>query len=112
MRKLWSLDIDGRPHEVDVTWDVTMTGAGRVVVDGELVDCWNIGVKWPGTTRVFSVTGRNAEVTQGVLNFDLTVEGVEVPLGLPRAHPFLTRALPTPSRRGVRLHLDPVMSVA
>ena len=28
------------------------------------------------------------------------------------AHPFLTRALPTPSRRGVRLHLAPVMSVA
>jgi len=91
MRKLWTLTIDGHPVEVDVTWDVTLTGAGRIVVDGRLVDAWNIGVKWPGTSRAFLVAGRAARVTQGWFDFDLDVDGVAAPParrapgGLPRA---------------------------
>lgn len=79
MRKIWTLAVDGRSHEVDVTWDVWLTGCGRIVVDGIELRSWNVGVKYPGKTLALEVAGRPALVRQGMLDFELHVDGRPVP---------------------------------
>lgn len=79
MRKIWTPTVDGRPHEVDVTWDVSATGCGRIAVDGIELRRWILGAKYPGKTLGFEVAGRPAFVRQGVLDFELNVDGRGVP---------------------------------
>jgi hypothetical protein len=79
MRKVWSIEIDGRQHRVDVAWDVQLSGGGCIMVDGQAVDTWSIGVKFPGVSRRFLVGRRRARVKQRWLDFDLYVDEARVP---------------------------------
>jgi hypothetical protein len=86
VRKIWNITVDGRQHEVDVSLDLTLSGGGRIVLDGVVVESWSFGVKGPGTVRSFIVGTSIARITQGLFDFDLHIDGVEIPQ--PRQAPW------------------------
>jgi hypothetical protein len=79
MRRVWNIQVDGQDHRVDVSWDVQLSGGGRIVVDGTAVDSWTLGVKFPGVSRRFKVGRLRAEIRQRWWDFDLYLNGRRVP---------------------------------
>ena len=79
LTKRWSVLVDNQPHDVVVSWNVTSTGGGMIVVDGVEQSRWLVGVKWPGVEKRLVVGGRRARAVQHTFgDFGLEVEGASV----------------------------------
>jgi hypothetical protein len=58
----WMVRLDGQEHLVEVVWDRYASGGGSIRIDGERVQRWRIGLKWPGIERSFDLAGHPAAV--------------------------------------------------
>jgi FAIM1 (Fas apoptotic inhibitory molecule) protein len=60
-RKAWTVEVDGRPHEVVLQWSY-WGGAREVQVDGQTVDRSKVPMRWR-SEQSFEVAGHNAIVS-------------------------------------------------
>jgi hypothetical protein len=75
MRKVWKIEKEGETLVIDIAWDVLASGGGAIRVNGEQIDSWTAGVKFPGVRRRFCVNGRSCEAVQGWFTFKLFIDG-------------------------------------
>lgn len=75
MRKVWKIQKNDKTLVIDIAWDVLVSGGGAIRVNGELIDTWNVGVKFPGVTRSFSVNNLSCKTVQGWFTFKLFIDG-------------------------------------
>ena len=82
MGRKWRVEIEHKEYEVEAKYGVVFTsGAGQVVVNGEVVDVWGSSVGGFPKERVFQVGGRKGVLTRvGLINqnMELFVPGAVV----------------------------------
>jgi hypothetical protein len=71
-RRAWTVTVGGEAHDVEVHW-ARLTNAGRIVVDGDVVEAWGFSVFGP--TVHFKVAGQAAILQPTMSGFDLYVGG-------------------------------------
>jgi hypothetical protein len=71
MVKHWSLQVEGRPAQVVVDWDVVALGSGRIRVNGELLTEWGMGLKFPGVTHTLRLASQDISFVYTFVNFDI-----------------------------------------
>jgi hypothetical protein len=85
---VWTVVIDGQPHEVAAQWDRYGSGGGRITIDGVVVRQWRLGMKWPGAQQRFRVGGREfVVVKRGISDLQIDLYAAEPGLGWPVAPP-------------------------
>jgi len=71
-QRAWTVTVGGEAHDVEVHW-ARFTNAGRIVVDGDVVEAWGFSIFGP--TIHFQVAGEPAILQPTFSGFDLYVGG-------------------------------------
>lgn len=71
-KRAWTVTVGGEAHDVEVHW-ARFTNAGRIEVDGDVVEAWGFSVFGP--TVHFKVAGQAAILQPTMTGFDLYVGG-------------------------------------
>lgn len=74
-QRAWTVTVGGEAHYVEVHW-TRFTNAGRIVVDGDVVEAWGFSVFGP--TVHFQVAGQPAILQSTFSGFDLYVAGQKI----------------------------------
>lgn len=93
MRKVWTVAVEGKDYEVDISWDTMASGGGRILIDGVETKKWYIGLKAPGAAHNFQIGDAPARIILRISEFDLFVRGKHVP-GTRREPPQYPSRLP------------------